>query len=125
MTEHLSPTNSAYASVPANRSRPPQNRSQAEAVDGEKEQGPNADRPMSASASDPESIKRIADAMGKSLSKVRSDLSITVDEDTGHTVVQIKDGATGEVVKQIPAQEILEAEISVDKIIGVLIDDLA
>ena len=48
-----------------------------------------------------------------------------VDDQTGMMVVRITDNVTGEVVKQLPPQEILDADVNMEKIVGLLVDSLA
>lgn len=40
-------------------------------------------------------------------------------------IVRITDEVTGEIVKQIPPQELLDAGLSMEKIVGLLVDDRA
>ena len=40
-------------------------------------------------------------------------------------IVRITDEVTGEIVKQVPAEELLKVGKSMEKIVGLLIDDLA
>ena len=68
-------------------------------------------------------VKQAAAELGKALQQQRSDLSVSVDETTGTMVVRITDSSTGEVVKQIPPKQLMEANISMNKIVGLLIDD--
>lgn len=67
-------------------------------------------------------VKQAAAELDKALQQ-SSDLSVSVDETTGTMVVRITDSNTGEVVKQIPPQQLMEANISMNKIVGLLIDD--
>lgn len=52
---------------------------------------------------------------------VNADLSFSVDEDTGRTVVKVIDNATKEVIKQIPSKEVLELAKALDGIKGLLV----
>ena len=70
-------------------------------------------------------VKQAAAELDKALQQQSSDLSVSVDETTGTMVVRITDSNTGEVVKQIPPKQLMEANISMNKIVGLLIDDRA
>jgi len=70
-----------------------------------------------------EDLKQAAAEVDKVLQKQHSDLSVSVDETTGTMVVRITDNNTGEVVKQIPPEQLMEANVSMNKIVGLLIDD--
>ena len=59
------------------------------------------------------------------LQEADKDLSVAVDEGTGVMVVRVTDNQTGEVVKQIPAQEFIDAELNMERIVGLIIDDQA
>lgn len=72
-----------------------------------------------------EQVAALAEEMNQILRQIEGNFSVSVDKATGMVVVRITDGKTGEVVKQIPPQQILDASVSVEKIIGLLIDDKA
>jgi|SaaInl4_100m_RNA_FD_contig_21_4239961_length_608_multi_5_in_0_out_0_1 flagellar protein FlaG len=59
------------------------------------------------------------------LQALGNDLSVAVDEGTGVMFVKITDNKTGELVKQIPAQEFIDAELKMERIVGLIIDDQA
>jgi len=61
--------------------------------------------------------------LNSALEKVDGDYSVSVDNETGMVVVRITDAETGELVKQVPAQQVLDVSMSVDKIIGLLVND--
>ncbi len=61
---------------------------------------------------------------------VQRNLEFSVDEDTGRSVVRVIDSNTGEVVRQIPPEQILHVISQVQKasdgqLSGVLLDDQA
>lgn len=51
-----------------------------------------------------------------------SHLSFSINEDTGRTVVNIIDNDTGEIIKQIPPEEILKLKKKMGEIQGLLLD---
>ncbi len=71
----------------------------------------------------PEEVKQAAAELDKALQQQHSDLSVSVDETTGTMVVRITDNNTGEVVKQIPSKQLMDANVSMNKIVGLLFDD--
>ena len=71
----------------------------------------------------PAEVKQTAAELTKALQQQNSDLSVSVDETTGTMVVRIMDNSTGEVVKQIPPKQFMEAKISMNNIVGLLIDN--
>ena len=64
-----------------------------------------------------QAVKEVSDFVGV----VNADLSFSVDEDTGRTVVKVVDNATKEVIKQIPSKEMLELAKALDGIKGLLV----
>jgi len=52
-------------------------------------------------------------------------LAFEVHEDTGTLFVQIRDMNTGEVIKQMPSEEILEMRERLDAIVGMFLDEKA
>ena len=73
----------------------------------------------------PEVVQQLAADLGSALDRTEGDFSVSVDQDSGMVIVRITDEVTGEIVKQIPAEELLKVDQSMEKIVGLLIDDLA
>lgn len=67
----------------------------------------------------------MAAELDSALQQAEGDFSVSVDRATGMIVVRITDQATGEIVKQIPPQELLDADVNMEKIVGLLVDDRA
>jgi len=65
----------------------------------------------------------VADSSGIDLSSSR--LSFAVDEDTGETVINIVDSKSGEVIKQIPSDDILKLKKKMVEIQGLVLDQTA
>lgn len=63
--------------------------------------------------------------LDKALKGIDSKYSASIDDSTGILVVRITDPKTGEIVKQVPSQELLDADLNMEKIIGLLVDDMA
>ena len=74
---------------------------------------------------DPQVTEKLAARLDAALSNVDGDFSVSVDGDSGMVVVRILDTTTGEIVKQVPPQELMDADISMERIIGLLVDDQA
>jgi flagellar protein FlaG len=70
-------------------------------------------------------VKEFAERINDQLQRMDGQFSVSVDDESGMVIVRITDSDTGEVVKQIPPQQILDADVSVDKIIGLLVNDQA
>ena len=65
-----------------------------------------------------------AERLNDALQTFNRDLNISIHEDTGRLLVQVTDPRTGDVVRQIPPEQLLEAEVSISKIIGLFVNDM-
>lgn len=74
---------------------------------------------------EPEAVEQLAVELGTALSKVEGDFSVSVDKESGMVVIRITDSVTGEVVRQVPPKELLEADRSMERIVGLIVDDQA
>ena len=70
-------------------------------------------------------VKRAADRLNEALQGLNRDLAISVHGDPGVLMVEVTDPATGDVIRQIPPEQLLEVEGSIDKIIGLFVNDTA
>ncbi|MBN98290.1 MAG: hypothetical protein CME16_03435 [Gemmatimonadetes bacterium] len=70
-------------------------------------------------------VNAMALELDKALKGIDSKYSASIDDSTGILVVRITDPKTGEIVKQVPSQELLDADLNMEKIIGLLVDDMA
>jgi len=55
-----------------------------------------------------ERIRRSVAALERFMSQVRRELEFFVDEESGHTVITVRNAETGEIVRQIPPDEVLQ-----------------
>lgn len=70
----------------------------------------------------PEQLQRAVEAMKQLVeAKAPNSLSFSVDDSTGKTVVRVSDAQTGEMIRQIPSEEMLEIARSLDKLQGALL----
>ena len=72
-----------------------------------------------------EQVAALAEELNQAFRQIDGNFSVSVDEATGMVVVRITDAETGEIVKQVPPQQLLDASVSVEKIIGLLVNDQA
>jgi flagellar protein FlaG len=52
---------------------------------------------------------------------VSNGLNFSIDDSTGKTIVRITDGETGEMIRQIPSEEMMEIARSIDRMQGMLL----
>lgn len=70
-------------------------------------------------------VRQAAGRLNQALKALNRDLAISVDEGSGKLIVEVSDPSTGEVVRQIPSNRLLEVEESIDKIVGLFVDNTA
>lgn len=69
-----------------------------------------------------EQLRKAVESMKQMIeSKAPNSLSFSVDDTTGKTIVKISDAQTGEMIRQIPSEELLEIARSLDKLQGMLL----
>ena len=74
---------------------------------------------------DPQVVQQLAAELSTALERVEGDFSVSVDSDSGFVIVRITDEVTGEIVRQIPPKELVEADRNMERIVGLLVDDQA
>jgi flagellar protein FlaG len=52
-------------------------------------------------------VKQAVSYLNEYVQSLRRDLSFSVDEKSGHTIVRVVDSNTGELIRQIPAEEMV------------------
>lgn len=57
--------------------------------------------------------------------KAPNTLAFSIDDETGRTVIRIADAQTGELIRQIPPEEVLAIARSLDKMQGLLLQKTA
>lgn len=67
-------------------------------------------------------IAKAADELQKRLDEMSTNLQFSVDDNTESIVVKVTHRESGEVVRQIPSEEILDLKVKLEKLIGVLFD---
>jgi flagellar protein FlaG len=74
---------------------------------------------------DSESVSEAVTKVRDFVQVVRRDLEFSVDEETGRTVITVLDSASGEVVRQIPPEEILAVAENLAEVQGILFQGTA
>ena len=54
-----------------------------------------------------------------------SNLAFEIDDDTGRTIIKITEASTGELIRQIPSEEMLEIAKALDRLQGLLVKQKA
>ncbi|BBN90409.1 flagellar protein FlaG [Azospira sp. I09] len=72
-----------------------------------------------------EALQEATHRANQTVAGLRSDLQFSIDNDTGASVVKLIDVKTKEVIRQIPAQEMLVIAKRLDELKGLLIKERA
>jgi flagellar protein FlaG len=82
---------------------------------------PATSEPQTAPAVDQAQIQRAVERVNRHLEAAAQNLRFSVDDDTGKTVVRVVDTATGDVIRQVPSEELLAISRSIDRLQGLLL----
>lgn len=64
-------------------------------------------------------------AVKEFIQPMASNLAFELDDDTGRTIVKITDASSGELIRQIPSEEMLEIAKALDRLQGLLVKQKA
>jgi len=74
------------------------------------------------SQSDPAVTERVVEALQKYLNSMNVNLQFKVHKGTRTVVVSVVNADTGEVIRQIPPEQMLDAIAKLDELVGTLLD---
>lgn len=78
--------------------------------------------PQQQPQSQPAQVQEAVEALKQLIeTKAPNSLSFSIDDSTGKTIVRITDAETGDMIRQIPSEEMLEIARSLDKLQGMLL----
>jgi flagellar protein FlaG len=77
-------------------------------------------QPQQAPAPTAQQVQEAAKAVERVVQPKANALQFSVDQSTGQTVVRIVDGGTGDVIRQIPSEEIIKIAQSIEQFQGIL-----
>ncbi|ACV61583.1 flagellar protein FlaG protein [Desulfofarcimen acetoxidans DSM 771] len=88
---------------------------------------PNADDAVDSSQAqvNPDQLIKAVENLNKTSDLYNQGLQFKVHEETKQLVVQIVNQESGEVIKQIPPEEVLDMEARIGKMVGLIIDKKA
>lgn len=72
-----------------------------------------------------EEVDQAAQKINEALQTVSQKLEFSVDKDTDDIVVKVLDKESGDVIRQIPSEELLKIAKALDKLKGLLVKDQA
>jgi flagellar protein FlaG len=74
---------------------------------------------------DPQQIQNAVEKLKMALPSKANALQFSLDDQTGKTVVRVVDSETGELIRQIPSEELMEIARALDKMQGLLLKQSA
>ncbi len=107
--------------------KPVRKKSGTDEVTNKTRQGTAQDAPSNAPADevDPKEAKQAVHQVQSFLENLDIQLHFQEDKDTGDFVVQVKDGKTGKVIRQIPPEELLRLRGKLEEFKGILFNKKA
>lgn len=78
-----------------------------------------------ASKTDGAMLARAVAAANQSATKLGSAVRFNVDPQSGRAIVRVVDSETGQLIRQIPSEEMLELRRALDRIAGLVIEETA
>jgi flagellar protein FlaG len=72
-----------------------------------------------------EQLSKMVQELNDKMQSLDTSLSFSVDQETKRVVIKVIDDATKEVVRQIPAEQMLEVSHHISEVLGMLVDEEA
>lgn len=70
-------------------------------------------------------VEEAVKAVKEFIQPMASNLAFEIDDDTGRTIIKITEASTGELIRQIPSEEMLEIAKALDRLQGLLVKQKA
>ena len=70
-------------------------------------------------------VEAAVKAVKEFIQPMASNLAFELDDDTGRTVIKITDASSGDLIRQIPSEEMLEIAKALDRLQGLLVKQKA
>lgn len=70
----------------------------------------------------PQEVNETVEEINNFLQDTKRNLSFSVDEYSGHSIIMVKDSESDEVIRQIPSEELLVLRKKIDYVVGILFD---
>lgn len=70
----------------------------------------------------PNEVSETVEEMNSFLQNIQRNLSFSVDEQLGESVILVKDAESDEVIRQIPSEELVVLRKKMDDVVGILFD---
>jgi flagellar protein FlaG len=81
--------------------------------------------PASGSPDSEAALREAIAAIERAATALDNSVQLSIDADSGRTVVRVIDSETGQLIRQIPSEELLSLRNALERIAGLLIDRTA
>jgi len=68
-----------------------------------------------------EGLREVVAAAGRAVKALQNSVELSLDSKSGQPIVRVVDTETGQLIRQIPTEEVLELRRALDRIAGLLI----
>ena len=82
-------------------------------------------RPQAAAPDQGQQVEAAIKAVKEFIQPMASNLAFEMDEDSGRTIIRITEASSGELIRQIPSEEMLEIAKALDRLQGLLVKQKA
>jgi len=76
-------------------------------------------------AEDPQAVRSAVAAINRAAKSLTNTVELVMDDRAEHPVVKVMDAETGQLIRQIPSEEVLELRSALDRVSGLLINRTA
>lgn len=87
--------------------------------------GPSTETQPAVQQPDPEALRQSVAAANRSARSLGSSVQFNLDAQSGKVIVRVVEKETGQLIRQIPSEEMLELRRALDRIAGLVIDETA
>lgn len=88
-------------------------------------QGRNVQPPQQVSEPGREEVTKAVQQIQQAVQTMTRSLQFSIDDESGKTVVTLTDSETGEVIRQVPSQEVIELASNIGRLQGMLVKQKA
>ena len=71
-----------------------------------------------------ERVEKATQGLNEFFSSIQKNIQFSIDEDTDRSVVKVLEASSGDVIRQIPAESVLELAAKMSKASGLLVEEM-
>lgn len=85
----------------------------------------SATAPAAGQGVDQKEVGRAVERVNEALGALNRNLKVSVHKATGQLIVRVTDPKSGKLIRQLPPEQLLDAEVNIRKVIGLFVNDKA